>query len=178
MKYVVRIGLLLLIAVLAYFTYESIAAPVRYKAEVEKIEAKIIDRLKILRDGELAYKDVHSRFADNFDSLLNFMENGEMTTLIQDGNVDDSTTVFTSREVAYSVKDSLFRNVDVMNLKYVPDMGTLEFKIAAGTLKKNNVTVPVFEIKDPEPFSVDRQYKNNPLKVGSIFAVNYNGNWK
>ena len=52
------------------------------------------------------------------------------------------------------------------------------FKIAAGDLKKNNVVVPVFEIKDPKPYSKEREAKNDPLKVGSIYDVNYNGNWK
>jgi len=117
---------------------------VRYKAQVEKKEGEIIAKLKVLRDGQLAYKDVNGKFAGTFDELLGFMENGQMTTLIQDGNKDDSTTVFTSREVTYSVKDSLFKDVDIQNLKYVPG-DTTQFFIGAGEVKKNNVTVPVFE---------------------------------
>ena len=147
------------------------------KALIEKKEAAIIDKLKVLRDGELAYRDVHGKFAGTFDELLGFMENGEMTTLIQDGNKDDSTTVFTSTAITYSVKDSLFKDVDIANLRYVPETKT-EFFIGAGEVKKNNVTVPVFEIKDPNPFNEKRKEDNKPLKVGSLFDVNYNGNWK
>lgn len=178
MKYVIRTVLLILIAVLAYFTYESIAAPIRYAKEVTKKEAKVIAKLKVLRDGQLAYKDENGKFAGNFEDLLNFMENGIMTVTIQTGSKDDSTTVFESKKMEVSVKDSLFKDVDIRNLRYVPGYDTIEFKIAAGDLKKNNVIVPVFEIKDPKPFSKEREAKNDPLKVGSIYDVNYNGNWK
>jgi hypothetical protein len=177
MKYVIRIALLLLIVGLAVYTYKSVMDPIRKKALIEEKEAEVIAKLKVLRDGELAYKDVHGKFAGTFDELLGFMENGQMTTLIQDGNKDDSTTIFTSRAISYSVKDSLFKNVDIANLKFVPGT-TTEFLIGAGEVKKNNVTVPVFEIKDPKPFNEERREKNKPLKVGSLFDVNYNGNWK
>lgn len=178
MKYVIRTVLLLLIAFLAYTTYESVAEPLRYAEEVKKKEAKVIAKLKVLRDGELAYKDVNGKFAGNFDDLLNFMENGKMIVSIQSGSKDDSTTVFTSSKMEISVKDSLFKNVDIPKLRFVPGQDTLQFTIAAGELKKNNVVVPVFEIKDPKPFSKEREAKNDPLKVGSIYDVNYNGNWK
>ncbi len=51
------------------------------------------------------------------------------------------------------------------------------FKVADGEIKKNSVTVPVFEIVDPMPFSKDRKKKKKPLQVGSVYEVNYNGNW-
>ena len=177
-KYVIRTLLLILIAVLAYFTYESIAAPIRYAKEVTEKEAKVIAKLKVLRDGQLAYKGEKGEFAGNFDDLLNFMEHGQMTVTIQTGSKDDTTTVFKSETMKVGVRDSLFKQVDIRNLRYVPGHDTLQFKIAAGDLKKNNVVVPVFEIKDPMPYSKEREAKNDPLKVGSIYDVNYNGNWK
>ena len=97
-KYVIRTLLLILIAVLAYFTYESIAAPIRYAKEVTEKEAKVIAKLKVLRDGQLAYKGEKGEFAGNFDDLLNFMEHGQMTVTIQTGSKDDTTTVFKSEK--------------------------------------------------------------------------------
>ncbi len=177
MKYVIRLVLLALIAVLAYFTYESIAEPVRYEREVAIKEEAVIEKLKTLRDGQIAYKDQNGKFSGDFNDLLNFMENGQMKVLIQQGDKDDSTTVYKVEEILVSVKDSLFKDIDVPNLRYVPFNDTIQFLIAAGEIKKNNVTVPVFEIKDPAPFNRERAKKNNPLKVGSIFDVSYNGNW-
>jgi len=98
--------------------------------------------------------------------------------LIQSGSEDDSTTVVEISEKMVSVKDLLFSGIDIANLRYLPfHADSVEFKIASGEIDKNNVTVPVFEIKDTKPFSKERQKSNNPLKVGSIFEANYNGNW-
>lgn len=178
MKYVIRIVLLALIAALAYFTYNTVNSDIKYTAEVEMREDAVIEKLKVLKEGQLAFKDANGKFADNFDDLLNFMENGQKKILIQSGSADDSTTVVKTSEKFVSVKELLFADVNVPKLRYVPfHADSVQFKIASGEINKNNVTVPVFEIKDPKPFSKERQKTNNPLKVGSIFDVNYNGNW-
>jgi hypothetical protein len=177
MKYSIRIGLLVIIAVLGWKLIQSIAEPIRYQKQVDIKEKAVIEKLSILRDGQLAYRDNKGEFAGNFSDLLDFMENGQLKVLIQEGDKDDSTTVYKVEEYFVSVKDSLFSDVDVPNLKYVPFKDSLQFKIASGEIKKNAVTVPVFEISDPEPFSKERRKKNDPLKVGSIFDANYSGNW-
>lgn len=75
-KYSIRIGLLIIIGVLAYFTYESIAEPIRYQKQVDIKEEAVIKKLTILRDGQLAYRESKGSFAGNFSDLLNFMEKG------------------------------------------------------------------------------------------------------
>jgi hypothetical protein len=177
MKYAIRIALLIIIAVLSYLTFNTVYSDIKYEEEVTEKEAAVIKKLELLRDGQIAYKDEKGKFAGNFPDLLEFMENGKMRVLIQEGDKDDSTTVFKTTEMMVSIKDSLFRKVNIPQLKYVPFHDTLQFKMAAGEIKKNSVTVPVFEIVDPMPFSKDRKKKKNPLQVGSIYEVNYNGNW-
>ncbi|MFB1003159.1 MAG: hypothetical protein QMC70_03355, partial [Bacteroidia bacterium] len=136
------------------------------------------EKLSVLKEGQLAYKYENKMFADNFDDLLDFMENGQKKIIIQSGSADDSTTVVEISEKLVSVKELLFSDVDIAKLRYLPfHADSVEFKIASGEIDKNNVTVPVFEIKDTKPFSKDRQKNDNPLKVGSIFEANYNGNW-
>ncbi|HAY88173.1 MAG TPA: hypothetical protein DCY51_01880 [Bacteroidetes bacterium] len=177
MKYAIRIALLIIIAVLSYLTFDTVYSDIKYEEEVAIKEAAVIKKLELLRDGQIAYKDEKGKFASTFPELLDFMENGQMRVLIQSGDKDDSTTVFKTSEMMVSIKDSLFSDVDIPQLKYVPFHDTLQFKMAASEIKKNAVTVPVFEIIDPKPFSKERQKKKEPLKVGSIFEVNYNGNW-
>ncbi len=177
MKYAIRVVLLIAIVGLVYLTTKSILDPIKYAEEVEVREGEVVTKLKTLRDGQLIYKDQHGEFANSFDTLLNFMENGKMKVLIQEGDKDDSTTVYKVSEEMVSVKDSLFKDVDIPNLRFVPRNDTLQFEIAARVIKKNNVSVPVFEIKDAEPFNKERIKENDPLKVGSISDVNYNGNW-
>ncbi len=53
MKYVIRIVLLIVICILAYLTFESIAEPVRYAKEVKVKEKAVIEKLKVIRDAQL-----------------------------------------------------------------------------------------------------------------------------
>ncbi len=178
MKYVIRIVLFVIIATLAYLNFNTVDSDIKYTAEVEMRENAVIEKLSVLKEGQLAYKYENKMFADNFDDLLDFMENGQKKIIIQSGSADDSTTVVEISEKLVSVKELLFSDVDIAKLRYLPfHADSVEFKIASGEIDKNNVTVPVFEIKDTKPFSKDRQKNDNPLKVGSIFEANYNGNW-
>ena len=178
MKYVIRIVLFVIIAILAYLNFNTVDSDIKYTAEVEMRENAVIEKLSILKEGQLAYKYENKMFADNFDDLLDFMENGQKKIIIQSGSADDSTSVVEISEKLVSVRELLFSDVDIAKLRFLPfHADSVEFKIASGEIDKNNVIVPVFEIKDTKPFSKDRQKNDNPLKVGSIFEANYNGNW-
>ena len=177
MKYVIRIVLLILIGVLGYLTFDTVYSDIKYAEEVTVKEDAVIAKLKVLRDGQLAYRDHTGKFADKFDDLLEYMENGEMKVTIQTGSKDDSTTVFSSKEMMISVRDSLFKDIDIAKLRFVPGSDTMQFVMKAREITKNNVQVPVFEIVDPQPFSKERIKEDNALQVGSISDVNYNGNW-
>ncbi|NNJ56012.1 MAG: hypothetical protein HKP14_07760 [Bacteroidia bacterium] len=179
MKYVIRVVLLIAIAVLAYLTYNSIAEPVRYAKQVEKNEQLVIDKLSVIRDAQVAFRQENNRFTASFDTLIDFMQNGKMKIIVQYGSEDDSTTVYRTEEEFIPIKDSLFKDVDIENIRYVPLLDDkTEFIMNAKTIVSNNATVPVFEVIDPQPFSRERKAENNPLKVGSIVEVNYRGNWK
>ncbi|MDA0777544.1 MAG: hypothetical protein O3C19_00590 [Bacteroidetes bacterium] len=177
-KSFIRIGLIVVIAFLAYLTFDTVNSDLVYAEEVEVKEGAVIAKLEALRDAQLLYKDVNGKFANTYEELFKFLEEGTVETMILEGDKDDSTTVFSSRAIEFSIKDSLYKDVDINSLKFLPGTDTAVFIIAAGEIKKNNVVVPVFEIKDPYPFNKERVKKNDPLTVGSLFEVNYNGNWK
>lgn len=177
MKYVIRIVLVLLIAFLIYKTYNSIAEPVKYEKEVIVKEQAVINKLKVIREAEMAYRDVHGEFTGNFDTLIDFMKNGQLKVLIAYGDRDDSTTQFQQKIELVSVRDSLFKNVDIDNIRYVPGKDTMQFKIEAGEITKNNVPVPVFQVTDPDPFSKTRIKEKDPLRVGNMYDADYSGNW-
>jgi hypothetical protein len=167
-----------MIAFFAYKTFDTVNDDLVYAEEVEVKEDAVIAKLEALRDAELLYKDANGKFANTFDELFKFLEEGTVKTMILEGDKDDSTTVFSSRSIEFSIKDSLYKGIDINSLKFLPGTDTAVFIIASGEIKKNNVSVPVFEIKDPYPFNKERVKKNDPLTVGSLFEVNYNGNWK
>lgn len=177
MKYAIRIVLLVLIAFLAYKTYMSIAEPVRYNKEVDRREAAVIERLSIIKEAQLAFRDVNGRFSDNFNELVSFMKNDSLQVMVAYGDKDDSTTVYMEVMQKISVRDSLFRDIDIDQVRYVPFLDKVEFKIAAGETEQSGVKLPTFEVVDPQPFSKTRQKEKNPLRVGDLNSADYAGNW-
>jgi hypothetical protein len=181
MKIGIKIVLLVVAGFLAYKVYDSIASEIKYMAEVERIEADVIARLEKIRELQMIYRDEKGTFAPSFDSLTYFAEHGTMKIIREYGDRDDSTTVFRQEIELVSIKDSMFKNYPLDSLSIVPhNPNGAKFILNANVIEQNNVKVPVFEIKDPEPFSRDRKHKDalNPLTVGSLTEVKYSGNWK
>jgi uncharacterized protein YqfB (UPF0267 family) len=180
MKYGIRIALVVIIAVLSYFLYDGIQKPIRYAEEVEVKEKAVKEKLLQIREAQLIFNDVNKRFVSTFDSLENFILNGKMEVTIEYGDKDDSTSVYRVEKVVKSIKEEKYPNVseqEIRSWKYVPGEGDLTFEMEVDMISKNNIIVPVFQITDPKPFSKDRIKAKNPLRVGSIYDINYNGNW-
>ena len=167
---------------------------------------KVIERLKDIRNAQVAFKSVNGIYSDNFDSLVNFIETGQFTIIEKRDSsymqYDRVYRIDMLREVIVvdtlgfvSVKDSLFKNDNrYKDLALVPIDGIDEkFSIKADIIDKNGYNVPVFEVKvskdvilfdqnkdllmqEKETVSVDGV--NGPaLVLGSLEDVSTNGNW-
>jgi len=177
----IKIVLFLLAAFLAYKVYDSIAGEIAYMKEVERIEADVIERLETIREIQMIHRDEKGEFAGGFDSLISFAKNGTMKIVREYGDKDDSTSVYRREVESVSIRDSLFPNYPLDSLPFVPHNEAYEkFIMSANIITQNKVKVPVFEVKDPNPFSRDRRDEKdpNPLKVGSLTEAKYSGNWK
>ena len=205
LKPVLNIVLWALIAFLAYSTFMSVYGEIQFNQLKKKRYAVVIEKLKDIRDAELAHKQVTGKFTDNFDNLVKFIDTAKFTiTQRRDSTVlDEELTrrfggVETFKEIIIidtldfvSVKDSLFktdtRYKTMMNVP-VGEPGA-KFELKAGMLED----IPVFEAlvkksvilfdqdknlvkKENEVMLVDGV--NGPsLKVGSMEEINTNGNW-
>ncbi len=180
MKGIIKIVLAALVGLLIYLVYDSVSGPMKEIKETEKRERAVIARLEKVRDAELAYKDVKGVFTKDWDELIEFIRVGKFKVLIKEGDEDDSTSVVKYDSLFISVKDSLFKNFNIDSLAFVPygEKEGIKFDLDAGTITQNEVTVQVFEAKDPKPFSKIRQKEKNPLKVGSMSDATYSGNWQ
>ncbi len=187
----------------AYIDYESVSIPIRFEKEKTMRYTKIIKRLKDIRTAQNAYKDAHGIFANNFDDLINFVNNDSLPIARNLGSYDedyyteqqalDSGIIITHLPdtltaeravklglvvrdtVKIPVKESIFTADFIADsLRYVPYSG-IEFKIGAGTVMTgSDVKVKVFEVYDPDPFDIW-----DTLKVGSLTeANNSTGNWE
>ena len=93
LKVILEILLAIGIVAIVYAIYSSIMQPVNFQREQKAREAVGIQRLKDIRDLEVAFKSVHNRFTADPDSLVAFYNTGKMEVVMQIGSKDDSLAV-------------------------------------------------------------------------------------
>lgn len=92
-KSLISIVLLAIIAGLTYMIVESVQEPVKFNKQVDARKAVAVQRLKDIRDLQVAYKSATGHFTSDFDSLAMFYNSGKMEVVMQIGSRDDSLAV-------------------------------------------------------------------------------------
>lgn len=203
-KILLQIALGIISIILVYFIYESIMGPVRFNQTRSEREAKIIEKLKDIRNVQIAFKSVYGRYSSSFDTLIDFLEHGYMPIVLKKGTVPDSLTeaqalklkIITRDTSRVLAKDSLFGNRKDFNIKelaLVPTTNGKKFEINAGKITKGSFQVPVFEVCIPFKEylgDLDKNLLQNliqaredinqypGLKVGSMLEPSTDGNWE
>tara|TARA_Y100001949_G_scaffold172777_1_gene177334 strand:+ start:229 stop:885 length:657 start_codon:yes stop_codon:yes gene_type:complete len=186
--------------------YSSINGPIKFNQVKNDRYTQVIDRLKDIRTAQIAHKDVNGFYANNFDSLVSFIDNGIFTLIEKRDSsyleYNRTYRIDMLKEVEIvdtlgfvSVKDSLFGdNESYKMMAKVPIDGTdSEFSIKADIIDKNGYQVPVFEVKvkkdivlfDQNKDLLDQENKvisvdgvNGPeIILGSMTDVSTSGNW-
>jgi len=80
----------LVIAGLTWAIVESVMEPVNFNKHRAYRESVAIQRLKDIRDLQVAYKNVNGRYASTLDSLKLFYNEGKMKITMNVGSKDDS----------------------------------------------------------------------------------------
>ena len=78
------------IAGLTYFLVQSVMEPVEFNKHKAYRSEVAVQRLKDIRDLQVAYKNVNARYASTMDSLILFYNEGKMKVTLQVGSKDDS----------------------------------------------------------------------------------------
>ena len=206
MKSILQIVLWIVCIVLGYMIYKSVTGPIEFDKIKKERFAEVIDRLKDIRNAQDAYKTVNGRYANNFESLVAFVDTGKYTiTQQRDSSYMEFDKVYQIdmlKEVKIidtlgfvSVKDSLFKDSDrfknMMNVPYAPN--NEKFTMKADIVEKSGYRAPVYEVKVPKSVVLHDQPKdllsrenaqvsveevNGPeIKVGSLTEVSTSGNW-
>ena len=186
--------------------YSSINGPIKFNQVKNDRYTQVIDRLKDIRTAQIAHKDVNGFYANNFDSLVSFIDNGIFTVIEKRDSsyleYNRTYRIDMLKEVEIvdtlgfvSVKDSLFgENESYKMMAKIPIEGTdSEFSIKADIIDKNGYQVPVFEVKvkkdvvlfDQNKDLLDQENKvisvdgvNGPeIILGSMSDVSTSGNW-
>ena len=192
--------------VLVFLIFRSINSPIKFNEVKNERYSKVIERLKDIRNAQIAFKSVNGVYSNDFEELIQFIDSAEFTiTQKRDSSYMEYDRIYRIdmlREVIVtdtlgfvSVKDSLFaNNLDYKNMASVPIEGMESlFSLKADIIDKNGYNVPVFEVRvskdvilfdqnkdllsqEKETMSVDGV--NGPdLILGSLTDVSTSGNW-
>ncbi len=208
MRKVLQIVLAIAAIALAYLLYDSIMKPIRFEKERKKRYDAVIERLKDIRQAQVAYKDVYNRYTGGFDTLVNFVKFDSLPLVKAEGNIPeeyiDSLKSRSKAEklalkqglisrdtIKISVKDSLFgKDYNVEKLPIIPYTKNKRFELAAGKVSASGLPIKVFEAKalskiilhgmNERLIAAYNDGKDYPgLKVGDLNEANNNaGNWE
>ncbi len=187
MRFVIQILLWIVIIFLAYLTFNAVYEPIQFNKVKEKRYAKVIKNLKDIRSAELAHKEVTGRFSGDWDSLVNFIDTAEFaitqrrdTTFLDEEykktyGVDQYIESVIIDTLGFaSIKDSLFKGNEerYRNMMNVPVEGVdAKFELRAGTIKKGDSDIPVFEARIPKAVVLSDQDKTLVLQENEIQSV-------
>ena len=77
MKTLLQIALVVIIVGLSYLVYDSIQQPIRFQQDQKTRATAVIERLKGIRDVQVAYRSIHNRYTGSIDTLVDFVRNGK-----------------------------------------------------------------------------------------------------
>ncbi|AIY13783.1 MULTISPECIES: hypothetical protein [Cellulophaga] len=206
MKIVLQIILWIACIGFGYLIYSSVNAPIEFANVKEERFQKVINTLKDIRNSQEAYKSSKGEYAKDFNSLINFVENGKYTitqqrdTSFLEFNEQFGIDMLVEKKIIdtlgfVSVKDSLFkkdtRYKTMMNVPEAPNGE--KFTMDAKKIDKSGFSAAVFEAKVAKEVVLYDQPKdlvarektyvnveevNGPdIRVGSLEEVSTNGNW-
>ncbi len=176
---------------LAFFLVQSIRTDINEEKRIATIESNIIDKLKMIRDAQVAYQAANGNYTSDWDKLISFIDTGNIYITQRREHIitldygADSVVVSIDTLGSVPVMDSLFSpqkypNFNLERLPYIPGNDSKKFDIFADEINKGGVNVDVFEVRDPEPVNPARLKKTGrgPLRVGSRTEVTTAGNWE
>jgi hypothetical protein len=176
------LGVLLLLAtvLLGWRNVRSVARSNEFAAAVAERNALVVQSLKDVRTVQLGYRQAYGHFTADVDALRQFVQHGHVP-LVFKTRVSGTPDEAAPDTVWVPVMERLFGLTSAQQDRMYPfdpaTFGTLpgtdqELIVRAGHIDRDGVLVPVFEAKDPEPWS-----PGDTLSVGSMTTPSLEGNW-
>jgi len=201
LKPLISLILWVVIIFLGYKVYTSIMKPINFNKEKVKRYAKVIDKLKIIRDAELAYGEVNRTFTADKQGLITFIDTAkfaktEVKNIVvteQRGRITVDVEKRVVDTVGFEPVINSFKDRDYKNMFKVPGTNA-EFELKSDVIEKvPGVKTSVFQARVPKKIVLQGMDKdlikveeeqlggiNVPgeyISVGSLTEVNSNGNW-
>lgn len=204
LHWLVSIVLLGLALFLVYKINFEIQKPVMFNKEKKVRYAKVIEKLKVIRDAEVAHKKVTGTYISNGDSLIAFIDTAKFA-ITQTRNVPKTIQLGggITKEIEERVVDTIgyedvrnaFVGRDYKNMMTIPGTDPVQkFVIQVGEIQKfTDVIAPVFEvsvdkaiilkgmdynlIKQEKEAIGGEEIRGEFVSVGSLAEVSEDGNW-
>lgn len=193
MRILINLILAVIVIGLVWVLIMSIREPIAFKAEKEKRERAVVDRLMDIRTAQEAFRDIKGGFAPDFDSLSYVLRNDSFALIKVIGDPDDpnfqgEVEYDTTYKPAIDSIQALGLNLD--SLRYVPYGRGSTFEIDADTLTYQSTMVSVVEVgvrrevfmgpyANPRFARYDQKYDpKSVIKFGNMNAPNLSGNWE
>lgn len=203
----IQAGLIVVAVILGVLIYRSIMQPVRFQKEKDIRAEVLVQKMKDIRTVQQAYKKAYGRFISSPDSLLLFLENGEIPYVKMIGTVPDSLTEEEAVEKGIVSRETFKENAFIVLFPQVKDKASFlgnmmkvpfnksgkTIQMEAGFISKSGYQVPVFEAKVPfgdllegmdeqlvgNEIAIAEKYNRYPgIKVGSMTEAITEGNWE
>ena len=205
MKTIIQIVLWIACVGLGYLIYNSVTGPIEFKKVKQERFGQVIAKLKDIKNSQEAYKTVNGRYANDFKSLIKFIDTGKyVITQQRDSSFmqfDETYQIDLLKEVKIidtlafvSVKDSLYKkDTRYKSLMDVPGVPGEKITMKADIIDKSGYRAPVFEAKVKKNVLLADQPKDllarenaqmsveevngSEIVVGSLLEVSTSGNW-
>lgn len=206
MKTIIQVVLWIACIGFGFLIYKSVNAPIEFKKVKQERFTKVISKLKDIQKSQETYKYVNGRYANDFKTLVSFVDTGKITITQQRDSsymeFDKTYGIDLLRELKIidtlgfvSVKDTLFGKDDrYKTMMNVPGAQNGEkFEMKADFIDRSGYRAAVFEAKIKKNAVLFDQPKDllaienthvsveevngNEIRVGSLTDVSTNGNW-
>lgn len=204
MRWLVSFLLLGASAFLAYKIYDSVMKPINFAKNKKVRYAKVIEKLKIIRDAEVKYNEAYHNFTEDKQKLISFIKNdslplikvsNEPKVVELGGGITKTISVRKVDTVGFEPVSKYFKGIDINHKNIFGVPGTeKEFTLKIGKVEKiKDVLVPVFEARtdkesilagmDKDLIEIEKQaittdeIKGADVFVGSLDEVTTGGNW-
>ncbi|AFM02637.1 hypothetical protein Fleli_0137 [Bernardetia litoralis DSM 6794] len=188
---------------LGYALVDTIKTSIEQEELIIKSEARVIERLKIIREAQKTYQLRYGRYTPSWDSLKQFVRKGVMY------NVNKREIVIPKDEIrtleTYYLGDSVRTIYDTLgtipainsvfedgkptfnldSIEYIPGKGEKQFKmfVEKKPTGKTDIMADYIEVIDPFPVNPARSDESSNrrtkfLRFGSLNEVSTVGNWE
>lgn len=159
---------------LGYYLYSGVQKTIDDRKMIEKKEAAVIEKLKMIREAEIVFQAVNGRYTSNWDSLLNFVKNGQVAIverreeLIQKEYGGEEVIVHIDTLGFTSARERIFKQTFNVN---AADNGIfMGYKVKMGDRAVKNQRGYALKVGDKisEPPFIENGFISSlaPLKVG------------